>query len=140
MGNAQPSFRSASVASSQFINPNFRKLKMPNEKHYSLNRPEHCSKFEHCSANVCPLDSDWRKRSSGRDEPVCFYLLEVGKPGAKERISSVHGEAIYEIASKVYLELVSTTCPLNTSLQRAKNTPSRIRSIPKAKKQMGVTL
>ena len=112
---------------------------MPNEKSNPLNCPEHCSKFEHCSANVCPLDPERHRRSSGRNEPVCFYLLEVGKPGAKERISMSHSVAMYEIASKIYLELINTACPLNKSLKRAKNTPSRIRLVGKTTIQMEAT-
>ena len=113
---------------------------MSHEKSNPLNCPEHCSKFEHCSANVCPLDPERHRRSSGRNEPVCFYLLEVAKPGSKKRFSMGHSEAMYELALKVYEEVISTACPIKKSLLRAKNTPSRMHSVSNVAAQMGATL
>jgi hypothetical protein len=40
---------------------------------------EGCSKFYRCSTNVCPLDTDWRKRKHIEGESVCSYLLESVK-------------------------------------------------------------
>jgi len=40
---------------------------------------EGCSKFYRCSTNVCPLETDWRKRKHIEGESVCSYLLESVK-------------------------------------------------------------
>jgi hypothetical protein len=113
---------------------------MPNEKSNSLIYPEQCSKFEHCSASLCPMDEQRAKRVIHRDDPVCFYLSEVAKPGAKERISMGHSKAMYEVASRVYLELANTTCPIKKSLERAKSTPSRIREVGATSIRLGAAL
>ena len=46
--------------------------------------PTACSKFEACSANVCPLDRKWRLRSHLRGEPSCHYLRLAAKGTATE--------------------------------------------------------
>ena len=113
---------------------------MPNETSNPLHHSEQCHKYQSCSATYCPLDAQRTKRAVHRDDQACFYLLEVGKPGSKERFSMGHSEAMYELALKVYEEAISTACPIKKSLLRAKNTPSRMHSIGKASAQMGVAL
>lgn len=109
---------------------------MPNENSITLNQPEHCSKFESCSATLCPLDPQRTMRIIHRDDPCCFFLLEVAKPGGKELISMGHSEEMYRIASKVFLEVVDMAYPIKRSLLRAANTPSRIHSVGKVAMQM----
>jgi len=43
-----------------------------------------CPKFPTCSANICPLDPEWRKRTHLNGERVCMLLCEAAKPGAME--------------------------------------------------------
>lgn len=63
-----------------------------------------CPKFLHCSASLCPLDPDWRKRTSMNGEPTCFYLCEYVKDGSKARFEgSSHGK-IYEACSRMMSE------------------------------------
>jgi len=102
---------------------------MNHEKSNSTTSPEHCSKFEHCSATLCPMDKQRSKRAIHRDDPVCFYLLEISKPGGVERISMGHSEEFIKVVTTVYLEVASTACPIKKSLQRAQQTPSRMRPV-----------
>jgi hypothetical protein len=44
--------------------------------------PTDCPHWDGCSAPVCPLN---KTGSHLRDEPICFYALELVKPDAKER-------------------------------------------------------
>ena len=96
---------------------------------HSTTQPESCSKFDHCSATVCALDPDRAMRKVHRDDPVCFYLLEISKPGGVERISMGHSEEFIKVVTTVYLEVASTACPIKKSLERAKQTPSRMRPV-----------
>lgn len=50
-------------------------------------KPEDCPRFSGCSANICPMDADWRKRSP-EGSPTCLYLLESVKPTANEVVPS----------------------------------------------------
>ncbi len=51
--------------------------------------PEQCPRFNGCSANICPLDQDWRKRSHIQNERVCGLLTENVKPGGEARLKGV---------------------------------------------------
>jgi len=48
--------------------------------------PDFCPKYEKCSANICPLDRDWKLRSHLKGEPTCFYLREYVKQGGIARL------------------------------------------------------
>lgn len=52
-----------------------------------IQNPNGCPRFEHCSAPICPLDPDWRKRSHLRRDPVCLYLREAVKPDAEANLA-----------------------------------------------------
>lgn len=49
-------------------------------------KPSHCPRFDHCSAPICPIDQDWRKRAHLRGEPICLYLRECVKPNARTNL------------------------------------------------------
>lgn len=36
-----------------------------------------CPKYQTCSAPICPLDSDWSKRTCQPDERVCTYQVKL---------------------------------------------------------------
>ena len=103
----------------------------PSPLTHSIIQPEHCSKFDHCSATLCPLDPDRAARKVHRDDPVCFYLLEISKPGGVERISMGHSDGFIKVVTTAYQEIASTACPIKKSLQRAQQTPSRMRPVIK---------
>jgi len=46
--------------------------------------PTDCPHWDRCSAPVCPLN---KTGSHLRDEPICFYALELVKPEADERFN-----------------------------------------------------
>jgi hypothetical protein len=57
-----------------------------------------CPKFGLCSANVCPLDADWRRHVHLRGERVCLWLREWSKVGGiahiRERLLPEQAEAV----------------------------------------------
>ena len=58
-----------------------------------------CPRFEACSAQVCPLDNEWRKRRMLKREPTCHYLGEVSKPRWKVIATDAVDGFMYTIAS-----------------------------------------
>lgn len=106
---------------------------------HSITQPESCSKFISCNSPFCPADPNRAMRKVHRDDPVCFYLLEISKPGGVERISMGHSEEFIKVVTTVYLEVASTACPIKKSLERAKQTPSRMRPIIQPTTSKGVT-
>ncbi len=54
-----------------------------------------CSKFDRCSAPICPLDPEWQKRTHVKGERICFYLLECVKSGAEARFQGITAREIY---------------------------------------------
>jgi len=49
-----------------------------------MKKPNKCPKGDGCSAPVCPLD---KAGIHLRDEPICFYAMELVKPGADQRFA-----------------------------------------------------
>lgn len=85
-----------------------------------------CPKFDKCSAPLCPLDPDWKKRSMTKDDRVCFYLREAVKEGAQERFQGGIAEEIYFQAAGLLPEMLSHSGSLQKRLQKAKTTGSKI--------------
>ena len=46
--------------------------------------PEFCPKFIKCSANICPLDRDWKQRKHLKGERVCYFLRKYTVKGNLE--------------------------------------------------------
>lgn len=89
-----------------------------------------CPRFAKCGANICPLDPDWRLRSQGEGEPVCFYLLEAVKDGAQGRFERSATGNIYSGVVRVLPEMVSTVGTLRRATERAKLSGSRMDRTP----------
>lgn len=85
---------------------------------------EHCPKFHHCNAPLCPLDPDWRERSMLQGENLCHYLCEASKPGAQNRFDGRYDEAILMHAFGLSEEMRNYSTALNRGLERAEVTPS----------------
>jgi hypothetical protein len=51
--------------------------------------PQDCPRYNRCSANVCPLDADWRKRTHVRGDEICFFLTESVKDNATGNFASL---------------------------------------------------
>ena len=85
-----------------------------------------CPKFDGCSAPICPLDPDWPRRVHRKGEPVCFYLLESVKPGARARFERSMVIALYHAMERSIDALCARHAPLRKALARAKRTGARI--------------
>lgn len=85
-----------------------------------------CPKFDGCSAPICPLDPDWSRRVHRKGEPVCFYLLESVKPGARARFERSMVIALYHAMEQTIDALCTRHAPIRKALARAKRTGARM--------------
>lgn len=67
--------------------------------------PKSCPEFERCSANLCPLDTAWSKRTYTDPDAICLYLREVVKPVAQDILNTEEHFAIATEARKVLTKL-----------------------------------
>ncbi len=88
---------------------------------------ESCPKFHTCSANICPLDRDWRKRTHLKGERVCFLLCEAAKPLANAIFRGAHRDDLLEKVLNVMPEITARWGDIRRALQRASKTGSRMR-------------
>ncbi len=88
--------------------------------------PEQCPRFDHCSANICPLDPDWRLRNHLKGERSCAFLREVIKPGGRARLRGIVPREIAEKVSEVLPDVLSRYGHLRRALRRAAKRPSRL--------------
>jgi hypothetical protein len=93
-----------------------------------------CPKYERCSAPVCPLDPDWRLRTHGTGDPICFYALEAVKTGSHERFEARTIGGLFQDILRVLPDMSSRWAGIRYTVERAKGTGSRMdREQPKAK-------
>lgn len=85
-----------------------------------------CPKFEGCSAPICPLDPDWSHRVHCKGEPVCFYLLESVKPGARARFEGSMAITLYHAMERSMDALCTGHAPIRKAVARAKRTGARM--------------
>lgn len=85
-----------------------------------------CPKFDGCSAPIYPFDPDWPRRIHRKGEPVCFYLLESVKPGARARFEGFMAMPLYHAMERSVDAICTRHAPLRTALARAKRTGSRM--------------
>jgi hypothetical protein len=85
-----------------------------------------CTRFNRCSAPICPLDSDWKLRVYRKGEPICFYLLEYVKANARAQFKGSIGVPIYEAIQTSIDAMSHRYTPLYRALERAKRTGSRL--------------
>lgn len=93
-----------------------------------------CPKYNKCSAPICPLDPDWKKRSMAKDERVCFYLREAVKEGAQQRFSGGIAEEIYRQAVSLLPQMVIHVNYLQKRLQKAQETGSKMGHFPEQRR------
>lgn len=79
-----------------------------------------------CPAPICPLDRDWPRRVHRKGEPVCFYLLESVKPGARDRFERSMAIALYYAMERSTDALCTRHAPIRKALARAKWTGARM--------------
>jgi len=87
--------------------------------------PQDCPRYGRCSANVCPLDADWRKRSHVRGDEVCFFLTESVKDSAAENFALLGLAWLLERANHARTD-VALPDSIKKTVERAKLTGSRI--------------
>jgi len=85
-----------------------------------------CPKYDGCSAPICPLDPDWPRRVHRKGEPVCFYLLESAKPGARTRFEGSMAMSLYHAMERSIDVLCTRHAPIRKALARAKRTGARM--------------
>lgn len=85
-----------------------------------------CPKFDGCSAPICPLDPNWSRRIHRKGEPVCFYLLESVKPGARARFEGAMAMSLYHAIERSVDALCARYAPIRKALARAKRTGARM--------------
>lgn len=85
-----------------------------------------CDRFQTCSANICPLDSDWQKRKHLNGERVCFYLIEAQKANGKALFDTCGRGYLYMLMQEVTPAIVTRHYSIKNTLERAKNTGSRM--------------
>lgn len=66
-----------------------------------------CPKFLRCSAPLCPLDPDWRKRRHVKGDHVCRWLTEWVKDGAWARLQGVLDTKTLWALARVFSEINS---------------------------------
>lgn len=92
-----------------------------------------CDRFQTCSANICPLDSEWEKRKHLNGDRVCFYLIEAQKTNAKAIFDKCGRGYLYELMQRVTPNIIARYYPINHALEQAKKTGSRMDRIVGAK-------
>jgi len=86
-----------------------------------------CPKFHTCSANICPLDKDWRLRTHIKGERVCHLMCEAAKPDAEATFRGVGRGDLLPLILEVMPEIASRWGSIRRTLVRAKKTGSRMK-------------
>ena len=85
-----------------------------------------CPKFQGCSAPICPLDADWRKRSNHSEDKTCFYLLEGVKDGAERHFHDAQQGELYQAIRQVTPAILSRHSRIKSKVESAATAGSRM--------------
>ena len=85
-----------------------------------------CPKWGHCSAPICALHGGGLDSKHLPGERVCFYLLELVKPGGSAKLSRVLPTELADAVEGAHPTIVARYGPVRKALKRAANTPSRL--------------
>ena len=92
-----------------------------------MNPMAECPRYSQCSAPICPLDPDWRKRSHLPGEPVCRWLTELAKPAGNRNIRDVlRGDLADRVVQVAPAILSHCGAPLRGAVKRASRTGSKL--------------
>lgn len=97
-----------------------------------MSNPKQCPRFEHCNANICPLDSDWRHRRYLKNEAVCFYQTEAVKADSTQRFELRQDRDFLDLAAQQLPQVLDLFPAIEKPIRRAKKSGSvadRSRSI-----------
>ena len=84
-----------------------------------------CPKFDNCSAPICPIDPEWKKRVHTKGDPVCFYLRQHSKHGHRGKNTGGVPEELLKEVERVYPEVIARYAPLKSALKKASCSPSK---------------
>lgn len=92
-----------------------------------------CGKFNSCSANICPLDPDWKSRTHQPGERICLWLRELSKAGGFETLAGALRGDIAPAIERASCDILHRYGPIRRALQRSAHTGSRVRNNHTAK-------
>tara|TARA_Y100000588_G_scaffold250656_1_gene265179 strand:+ start:2062 stop:2397 length:336 start_codon:yes stop_codon:yes gene_type:complete len=84
-----------------------------------------CPKFECCSAPICPIDPEWKKRVHIKGDPVCFYLRQHAKDALWGQKAGCVARELVAKVGEAYPEVIVRYAPIKTSLARAARSPAK---------------
>lgn len=90
--------------------------------------PQSCPRYDKCSAPLCPLDLEWRRRNHLQGERVCYFLREAVKDGAATRFKATANEEIFAAATRMLSEPENLGAYVRQRLRDAAQTNSRVDS------------
>lgn len=97
----------------------------------NLKRFNLCPKWGKCNAPICPLDSEWEKRSLHSEDASCFYLTELVKDGAQTRFQGAGLGELFEACTLTLPKITERHARLRRALERSASKGSRMdRRIP----------
>ena len=91
---------------------------------------EDCPKYERCSAPICPLDPNWRKRRHLKGERVCFYLCEAQKGGSEAIFGGRGLGYLYRLMVEATPAISTRWGTIKKALVKAAKTGSRLNRNP----------
>lgn len=92
-------------------------------------RPSLCPRYERCSAPICPMDRDWRRRTHLKGEPACGLLLELAKSSGE---ATLRGVLRAEVADAVVAHtpvMLARYAPLRRASEKAAGSGSRLANL-----------
>jgi hypothetical protein len=97
-----------------------------NSTNNQLSTAINCDRYNSCSANVCPLDSNWQKRKHLNGERVCFYLIEAQKANAKAVFDTRGRGYLYTLMQEATQAIITRHCYIKHVLEQAKKSGLRM--------------
>lgn len=85
-----------------------------------------CPKWEKCSAPICPLDTDWKKRMMLAEDRVCFLMNEAVKSGAEDRFKLSAYSELYATIHEAMHNIIASNVIIKNRLNKASNKQSRM--------------
>ena len=90
--------------------------------------PEDCPKWKKCSAPICPLDPDWKRRSHVPREPICLWLREWAKQPSGGGWSVALGEERAARVAEVAPQAMAAWSDIRATLKAASRKGSKRRN------------
>ena len=87
-----------------------------------------CPRWDRCSAPLCPLDPEWRRRTMQPSESTCAYLRELAKPDGRATLARCLPSDMVDRLALTAPAMIATVGPLRRALRRVSGRPSRLAS------------